>query len=372
MKRLFALFFALCLALFSLTAFAQTDYSLEFMYADTVFDFYEGLAAFRTLNGLYGYVDTNGTVVIPPIYSYASPFSDGLAPVKLGSKYGYINHAGEVVVDFQYDDAYIFSDGMGMVREDRSYGYVDTTGALVIPMEYDVAMSFKDGAAMVRNSNYEYRLIGCDGQPIDDNVYSNSYRHNSIYWCQDPNTKSYVSVDLSGNPVDTGLSITKSGDFTTLFCQDKPLIRTAWRISIEDTYPISGTSLYRITVADSNYTYHYYLVDTAAAQLVAADMYWISTGCENNRIAVKNTQDGVGYYLDETGCMALAPCGTSINSFSGGVAKVGIGDQYTFIHPDGSNCINNVFFDDATDCTDGYAAVQYNGTWRVIPIFSEN
>jgi len=52
---------------------------------EAVQEFKEGLCAVR-LNGVYGFIDEQGTVVIPPAYDYATEFSEGLALVYLDGK----------------------------------------------------------------------------------------------------------------------------------------------------------------------------------------------------------------------------------------------------------------------------------------------
>jgi hypothetical protein len=56
----------------------------------------------------YGYIDTAGTEVIPPIYEDAKGFRQGLAAVKRNGKWGFIDKTGTVVIPFQYDEAHDF------------------------------------------------------------------------------------------------------------------------------------------------------------------------------------------------------------------------------------------------------------------------
>ena len=55
--------------------------------------------------GDWGYIDPQGKFAVEPQFSYAQPFSEGLAalrPVSSG-KYGYIDHAGKYVISPQFD-----------------------------------------------------------------------------------------------------------------------------------------------------------------------------------------------------------------------------------------------------------------------------
>ena len=64
---------------------------------DDANNFSEGLARVK-LNGKYGYIDKQGTEVIPLKYDYANNFSEGLALVGLADKYGFIDKQGTEVV----------------------------------------------------------------------------------------------------------------------------------------------------------------------------------------------------------------------------------------------------------------------------------
>lgn len=80
MKKIVALMLAL-LMVFSMST-ALADDGLYFTYAKIVNQFSEdGYASFLALNGMYGFVDTNGNVVIPPIYKSVNDFINGQAKV---------------------------------------------------------------------------------------------------------------------------------------------------------------------------------------------------------------------------------------------------------------------------------------------------
>jgi hypothetical protein len=66
-------------------------------------EFFEGVAAAKDeWTGLYGYIDKSGKFVIPPRYSNAEDFSEGLAEIKTaGGADGFIDHAGKTVMTFK-------------------------------------------------------------------------------------------------------------------------------------------------------------------------------------------------------------------------------------------------------------------------------
>ena len=61
-------------------------------------------AAMNAENGLMGYLDENGTWVIPPIYSAAGAFNDGIAAVALPSGTGLIDLNGDWLLSPLYSD----------------------------------------------------------------------------------------------------------------------------------------------------------------------------------------------------------------------------------------------------------------------------
>lgn len=76
----------------------------------------------------YGYLDIDGSLIVPIIYEDAENFSQGLAAVKKHGKWGYVDEKGEEVIDFKFDDASDFEEGSALVTvKGRSY-YIDKKG----------------------------------------------------------------------------------------------------------------------------------------------------------------------------------------------------------------------------------------------------
>ena len=73
--------------------------------------------ALKFTGGTYGYIDREGNYAIPPIFSMAMEFQDGLALVELDGRQAFIDRSGQVVhfIDSGWADS--FSDGYAWVRE---------------------------------------------------------------------------------------------------------------------------------------------------------------------------------------------------------------------------------------------------------------
>ena len=108
-------------------------------------DFSEGLAAVR-INDRWGYVEPSGCLkisfrfrVTPAVSTSVYPFSDGLACVLCEGKYGFIDRNGEMTIPPQYSSASPFRDGLAAVVRHETNGeyfasvleYIDKTGRVV-------------------------------------------------------------------------------------------------------------------------------------------------------------------------------------------------------------------------------------------------
>lgn len=149
-------------------------------------------------NGLMGYKDQSGKVVIKAQFDDAEKFSQGIARVYDKSKgaAAYIDTTGKLITPFKYYSAassHIVYDGLMLVgiygddvvkaimngdgvaytesvgsdtvvvmksgkklKYDLKYGFIDTKGKEVIPLQFDEASSFQEGMATVFKSQGWY------------------------------------------------------------------------------------------------------------------------------------------------------------------------------------------------------------------------
>lgn len=131
--------------------------------------FSDGLAVFKSSNGLHGYLDKNGDVVIEAQYDFAGAFHDGYAvtiPSLKEKNYTQviINKKNEIsfsVKKEMYDLGFVYSDGKfvaikNTTSNDPLITYLNEKGDEVLkPMTgyNSMAESFRDGFAVL--SNYE-------------------------------------------------------------------------------------------------------------------------------------------------------------------------------------------------------------------------
>ena len=116
---------------------------------------------------VFGYVDTQGRVVIRPVYLDARPFHEARAAVRTRTGWGFIDAEGRWIVAPRYGQVESFSDGRARVR-DRSgvWGYVDLRGVPVISPQYTCESPFFSGHAYVQPVTGPVRLIDLYGHTV--------------------------------------------------------------------------------------------------------------------------------------------------------------------------------------------------------------
>jgi hypothetical protein len=169
--------------------------------------FSEGLAAVKTNQWRWGFIDKNGKTVIPPVYFDAGEFHEGLAAVQevkkcvsdryhntfsfCGGKWGFIDKTGKTIIPPAYYDAREFDEGLAVVQQVETYqekargfngrdyydyyetktrggkwGIIDKSGNEVIPCKYKSIRDFSDDFARVENENGLWGIIDKTGREI--------------------------------------------------------------------------------------------------------------------------------------------------------------------------------------------------------------
>ena len=163
-------------------------------------DFHEGLATIKK-DGLKGYIDKTGSIVIPTKYLGAGDFSDGLALVTNGSGLsGFIDYSGKEIIPCIYDEEYdisAFKNGVAIVVKDDKSGLIDKTGKMIfLPQKYEISYFYTDCAKIEKNSLYG--LINKMGEIITPCVYNRIEHFNEGIAVIYKKGEGYGYVDVTG------------------------------------------------------------------------------------------------------------------------------------------------------------------------------
>lgn len=137
---------------------------------DKAGEFHDGLAKVLE-NGKWGFINKNGNRIIPPIYELARDFSDGLAAVKKNGKWLFVNKRGDVVISTNYETVEDFSEGLVAVCKNGKWGFIDKNGNVVVPIKFDYVRAYQEGMAVVSEMDEygncsNYGLINVKGDII--------------------------------------------------------------------------------------------------------------------------------------------------------------------------------------------------------------
>lgn len=126
----------------------------------------------------YGYMTTNGEVILDAVYTDAYEFKDGLAIVNAASdydnKYGVINKAGEFVIPAEYSRITLLGNGIYAVPKGHDYYYItqfikkalfDKTGKQLTEFSYYDLEALGNGMISATDDKYTY-LIDEEGNEI--------------------------------------------------------------------------------------------------------------------------------------------------------------------------------------------------------------
>ena len=144
--------------------------------------FYDGLA-YISRDGMYGYIDREGKMVIPFQWEYATDFHNGTAMVKRSGLWYCIDVNGEILFCYEAlrgcDNWWKPYEGIMRVKFGGLQGFMNQQGEMVIPCEWTTADDFREGVARVMNGD-GWGVIDRTGTLIipceyDNIVYGNGY-----------------------------------------------------------------------------------------------------------------------------------------------------------------------------------------------------
>lgn len=138
-------------------------------------------------DGKYGFIDLTGSFVIPPIFTAARNFSEGMAAVSTGGRSFIESYTGEDGGTVQY-----------ISSEKGKWGYIDRTGEFKIPPQFGAAQEFSEGLALAaleeKSPSHEefLEVAGSDNPGV-------SQEELTVYWNKTYNQdKKYGYIDTQG------------------------------------------------------------------------------------------------------------------------------------------------------------------------------
>ncbi|MDO5323515.1 MAG: WG repeat-containing protein [Clostridia bacterium] len=332
MKRKFAI---LLKVLLSAALCAPALAAEDFRSAQSIDNFYAGMAAFKAANGLTGYINLQGETVIEPVWDGGDYFCEGRARVKLGDCYGYIDESGNVITPANWERAGTYSGGYASVSNGTHSALIDLDGNLVLEPEWNMLGSYSEGlisfCSTDASGDNAYGYINLDGEVVLAPQWerANAFRNGIAVVKKDG---MYGCIDAAGNEV-------------------IPFI-------YDDISPFNEG----LACVEQNDLSGY--IDEAGNPVIPCKYDSAST-FQKDRAWVK--QDGAYHLIDSRDNTVGTSTWSNVYIDFGGsdFSRVFQGDKIGYVNLDGEIALRPVY-DKATRFCDGVACVLWNGTWYLI------
>ena len=128
------------------------------------------------INGMWGFIDKTGSIVIPCQYDNVGAFHNDRAAVGINGKLGFIDTGGNLVIPAIYDshNRDFANRDKVIVQLNNLFGIIDKDGNEVVPIKYEVIRASRDGPAVAYSSEGGYDFIDSDGN-VTLNIPSERY-----------------------------------------------------------------------------------------------------------------------------------------------------------------------------------------------------
>ncbi len=127
---------------------------------------------YNTATQKFGFINTNGKLVIPNKYVAVGDFSEGLAFFQNEDKlYGFINTKGDIAIPAKYSKQpySFFSNRARVLSKSGHWGFIDNNDQLVIDAKYKYATNFYKNHALVRENQFSpILLINISGEIVQE------------------------------------------------------------------------------------------------------------------------------------------------------------------------------------------------------------
>jgi hypothetical protein len=196
--------------------------------------FHEGFARVQPFNEPDKFIRRDGTTLPAENWAAADDFSESHARVMVGNLFGYIDTDGKLVIQPLYTRGWNYRNGLAIVEFHEKLGVIDTSEAYVLPPEYDhIKFAAKDKIILARKGDDAYafdwtgkeifhlsaaKLIDSDGHLVSvrqgsqmhlvnpgtpdqkSDLYSNIIYLEEGRWAG-KKADGYILLDQEGNPL---------------------------------------------------------------------------------------------------------------------------------------------------------------------------
>ncbi len=293
------------------------------------------LLVVKNEQGKYGFINHAGEIVIQLKYSWASPFSEGLARVDLGNTHGYINESDEMVIqlpvgstsaaekygleDFHFGKAF-FADENKML-----WGVVNKQGIVETEPVYASILEFSEGLAAVQDGTGRWGYLDADYNMVIKPTYFFAHSfHENLASVQDDKTSKFGFIDKQGNVV-IPFQLNNAEDFSggiaaIATANGWGYMNNKGRITVEPQYETVNSSVGGVGVAYVG-EYQQKTIYNKQGKPVAQDV--LNGGYCGDGLLWWNDNHGNIHFANEDGDEEFSLRADEVGTFSEGLCAIG-------------------------------------------------
>lgn len=270
-------------------------------------------------NGLWGFVDGNGTLIRPCEWEDVGMVVNGLAPVQKDGKWGVIDRNGKLIVPCEWTMVFVYEDGGFVVNDNGLAGALAADGTVLIPCgQYGSVGPVIGGVRQVRQGEAWGLCAGNGTLIVDCQWHSTGYFSEGLAWVDGQGGYRFGYVNGQGELV-IPCVFSSASDFH------------------------SGSAAVR---TDEGWQ----LIDTAGNFLCAQAYDNMEQFPTKDLILVE--KDGKSGYINRQGEVAIPLIYDRAQAFGDGLALVQLGDDIFWIDETGAK---------ALDRPEGYTSFPFDG-----------
>lgn len=279
----------------------------------------QALYPFRS-EGLWGYLDSNGTVVIAPQFQMAGFFHEGLAYAQIGEALGYIDEKGQTAIPSRFPAAFDFNEGFASAMAVDEWGVINRKGEWVISPRFKHPVTVKNGLIRFKSDRGMYTLYGfmnTRGDTVIAPQFEKAGEFNEGLCLASKDGFRYGYINASGQWV------------------IKPVYELGTTLKVNGSYDFSSkdfSSGYAAVEKDEKFG----VIDTSGKLVIGFKFAYIGKFSEGLAPAKKDSLYG---YIDTRGNWVIKPAFNMAESFHHGLASVAKGpfleEKWGFINAKG-------------------------------------
>ncbi len=318
----------------------------------------------------FGYMDTLGTILIAPNYTFAKNFVNHTGLVEMDGKWGMVDSTGKEVLPCQFKGIRYLENTENKIVEvynnTKKYGLIDSTGHVNVDISYDAIESCSDERFAVKN-NGKWGYTNMTGEEVIPCQYKKVKPFSDTIAAVKKGSK-WGFINKSGEEV-LPLEFRRAGDFV----EDKMWVSRKSKIGFIDKTgkwvipeQFDKCNNFKNGVAVVAYKGQYGLIDTNGNYIVRPKYKFISEFNEHDLAIVKfgnnKIKQGV---INQSGEVITKKSYNSIAPYQEGMAVVKTEKGYGAIDNYGRLVVETKYTS-FSNYSEGKAAVQRNGKWGFV------